>query len=1044
MSEVKKTHIDQLSEALKEVFDKVSHGEAELSHLVQDDNLLLSEEASTEVKEALASGSHGIVYGDLFHFPIPQKILETHLTQSGGVATQEEFGEETHKLLNLKVIDPMNIGYYSDVVSDIAHQEGFDFFHVRRFLVSIIEYVTYLKVSDISDFPVDVYFGFNDSCFFIRAVTPVNGFVLENITESFETESKDPYKTLLTEALQNSDLFSINHIENSEKLTLTGLWCKNPSFEKENGFPSLLVSKFNSCRDKTKEGVNNISSKVLLMKEEHDLKIKDLPGDGAENYELSDFDKTSNVVKIKRIVEFIVKSAEVEEIVDFNDTLLEKYLQLYPDQKSIEDLTEDDKKLIVDCITDDEKRDILEDNVEIVSGAVDEDDYLDSVLGSLEDLSANEATYMVRGTMEEEEESTTISGVTDDLSEDITRIGGSGEEKDDTEYRISGVTQKINDDNWKVKKSEMVAEVKGKINDLRGSADKATIDKEIGMIVRNHLGTNDEQSENFINALREDATEDILSKKELNSSVDIRNRLEIEKLKGNLKLRDAQLGKMKKMLTNLKTEVEKVRKEKDDAKQAQKVAEFEQANPKQPIEIQDHKAEIDNLQKQLRANELKNQQNNEVQKQKESEIDKLQQRIALKKGEVEQSEMTPEDAAELKRLQDELNSKEEEVNAIKEISSGNTEIEKLKKMIAAKEAEADEATERELRDQEEIEKLQEELAAKKKEIKKVESKDQSEKLEGDIATLQKKLEVKEQQAVESKQASRDALINSKNANRELETVKKQLKDKELVLERERKRFEVELSKAKAQNEKLKERNAQQVSEKSELVQAGNGDVSKENEKLKAEVEQLKKKISFMYESNKASQETATSSDASDLKDEKKKLEIELAQLMKTSSDKDGQIKALEYKLQTAQQNSSNTQVSMQKIKEAETQMRQKEREADTAKKLLKKFEDKVKELQQEIKKQEVKMKFLAAQASNQGANKAANANGKGTEANNTQLMKKLEIENKKLQMVAKKSTDELAQRKAELNKMKIEKKTLENKLRDAERKMQNLSKKKAA
>ncbi|MDC1174031.1 hypothetical protein OAT67_01445 [Bacteriovoracaceae bacterium] len=958
MSNLKKTHINDLSEALKEVLDKLSHSETQLSHLFTDENVSLVEEEVEDVKKYLEEGGRGIVNGDLFHFPIPKKIIESHFSSLGGVAAQEEFGEETNKLLSLKIIDPMNIGYYSDVISDMAHREGFDFFHVRRFVVSTIEYITYLKLSDVSDFPLDVYYGFNESSFFIRIVSQVENFVIENIIDSFDTQSGDPYKTLLNETYKSTDLCSINHIEKSEKLMLTGLWCKNQSYDRTNGFSSLLIGDFDSCRDKRKEGVSNISSKVLLLKEEHDLKIKNLPGDGAENYELSDFDKTSNIVKIKRIVEFIVKSAMVEEIVNFSDIILEKYLQLYPDQKSIEELTEEDKKLITSCITDDEKRDILEDNVTVVTGTIDEDDYLDSILGSLESLSTNEATYMIKGSLEEEEEETVISGVTDDV--------------------------------WKVKRSELVEEVNGKMNDLRGSADKATIEKEIKMIVNNRLNTTEEETNSFMMNLKEDATEDLLSKKDVSSSIDIRNRLEIEKLKGNLKLRDSQIGKMKKMLTSLKVDIEKIRKEKEENQKDLKRAQYESEKEiSQPIEITNHKEEIDNLQRKLRA-----------------------------------------------KKEEASSSSNEEIKS---------EISDIEKQLIEKEATLELLEEKERKNQEEIKNLQEELKKKELEAKKVANADNSEKLQADINALNKKLELKDKTSKESADNSKQAVIASKLASKELETSKKQLRDKELVLERERSRFQTEIDKLKIQNEKLVQLNAENNSKQAALAKAGNSDLAGGNDKLKSEIEQLKKKISVMYENSKVNDEVIETVSASDMLDDNKKVELENSKLKKEVSDKVSAIKALEIKLAAAERNNSNSINTIQRIKDSEAIVRAKEREVDSAKVMLKKFEEKLKEAQMELKKQEVKIKFLTAQSSSKSSAASSGSNGQAQgDAKSSQLVKKLENDNKKLQLLTKRTTDELTQKKGELNKMKVEKRTLENKLRDAERKMQSVNKKKAS
>lgn len=817
-------------------------------------------------KEFFEKNGELILNPELVYFPIIQEVLKRYLGLAGGISVQETFQESILKMYTLRMNEYLSSGYYSDLIVDSAFNEKFNFYYVRKFLYESLSFIQYLCEGGLAEFPIDVEYGFSENNYFVQMIFESEDLNIKNLTEAFkEEDNRAPYANLIMEMANNANFLEIYKIEKTSKVSILGVFNKADERFEDAYFPSVLIHSISGFQASDLNLKHGVTTKVEYLKESTALKNAKLPGDGTENYNVSLLDKASNLISVKRVTDF-VKLVGKDKNYDFQNLTIEDLdliLETYPDQKSLSSFTKVDKSIVIKALKEDLFYEALKDNVQIIEDSINEDEYLDSVLSSLENLDENEAVFALNGQR---------------FTEDVTIVSGDFDEKDDTKTVIKGVTQSIGKDVWKVKQLNVVEKVRGQINDLRGrGASKEEINNRIKSIVEAELGVDESAGQSFIKYINEDANEGSFEEVASQNIVDIRAKLELEKTKKSLRTRDAQIGKMKKLIDTMKDEISLLRKETGTTEVLVKTS----------------------------VNE-----------------DSLIEEATIAK---EENEILKTELSELKK------------------ESKNIEIQKDR----------------------EIEKIQNEIFEYKKEIE----------------TLRKRSETQQNE------------INTSTVNTK------------------------------------------------ESIQ-----IEKENKSLSLQVDSLKNKINFLMESRKSAQSSNVGiKEFEVLKENYSKKEKEVDAFQKENSKLNMIIKDLEKKVSISETNLGKVKDQSSEVKAAEAKLKAKDIEVEKYKKERLAFEEKLKEMQVEVKKQEVKMKFMAAQAEGAKSQNGQSSGGANPQDQKlAQLAKKLENDNKRLQMAAKKVSDELTEKKAELNKLKMDKKTSESKVRDLERKLAVLSKKVAA
>ena len=532
-----------------------------------------------------------MIYPEIHYFDVPAQFIKRFFEADSSLNPEVALQGVLLKNFTVKITDPSSIGYISDLICDVAQKEGFNFVSVRTYLTGMVSYLSYLLQEEQVELPFEVDYGLNQDGFYVQMYCSAQSISIENITEALGEENvNNPYHGILETCFKNVDLIECFKLESNEKICFTSVWIKNASFDRDNFYPTILIHNIESFNFNTSTtGGRSVETKINLIKSEKEIRENNsLPGMGPSKFSPRKFDDADNLVLIKRVTDFVFteqnrKLALGQDLEDpFTLEVLESYIQTFPDQESLGKLTVEDKKLIVEAVNNSLVKKELEESVEVVKDTIEEDDYLNNLVKSLEDMSAKEARLVIGGSIDEEEFEELVTGELsqdDDFmkvgaweeeednsktvvsggeeEEDDVNIVGGGDEEEELKRKVGGTTQHFKDGVWEVKKSSVVDKVKGKINDLRGQGKShQEIDKEVQLILKDELKINEKQSNKMAQALSDEASEDIVKEKLSENADAIKARLENQKLQSQVVTRDQQISKMKKLIDKMKTEIQ--------------------------------------------------------------------------------------------------------------------------------------------------------------------------------------------------------------------------------------------------------------------------------------------------------------------------------------------------------------------------------------------------------------------------------------------------------------------------------------------------------
>jgi|GEM_PF-2521438 len=911
------------------------------------------------------------IYPEICDWDIPRAMIQRYFGGEGALSPEEGFQGIVLKANTLKITNDYSIGYYSDVISSFASKERVNPVQIRNFTTLCLSYLSYLAKASITAFPIEIDYGLSQNSFFIQIHCQSLKFFIENIVDSTqEAKSRDPFVSLMKEVISKVDLMEVYTLESSQKLVVTACWITNPNFIRTDFYNSLLIHQIQSFRETGRTRFGKIAETKPFFEElkgeQKSRVLESLP----KAYSVGESLKERiNLVLVKRVVNFLHKkwsdgdgNIQVPDTEDYDLDSLSKDLLVFPDQEAIKRINASEKEAILHNIFSHGIN--LNEEVERVKENIDTDDYLEGILSSLSKMSCDEAnvaiggfeedangipgqkedlekeSQMVKGEREDlTEESQMVKGEREDLTEENQMVSGEREEKEhrqvisggeesqkDEKTTITGTTDNIVSENWEVKRSQVLEKVKGRVNDLRNSkASNKEIDEEVKMIISSELGMDSDSSEKLANAISDDASDDWVQGNLDPINENIKQRIQLEKVSNQLSLRETQVGKMKKLINGLKSEVASLRNE----------------------------------------------------KQMDAMVSTISPRLSQEQESVPAVENTIVMGSP---IDDQSDSNE----------TSNSELMK----------------------------------------------------DNEVSAVLNSLGLDNQDETEITNNSSEA-----NASNEENLVRAN----EITFEREKEKLSNQIRKLEKDNALLLKKFKEGINEISEIRDSGEdlSKLKKENEGLSAQVESLKKRVSFMYDNSKANKEISVSA----------------SEVQKIIEDK-------ERFFQEKQESQKELEFAKSENRELERILKQKELEIKDKERLLKnkptgETEDFVNEKEKEVvalsselknkavelraatlktKSFEQKVRFLSAQldtAKKTSSQPGTKAGGGSGDPKVMGKLKQLEKNNSMLKQSSEKVQAELSEKKTELHKAKLENKTMSLKVKDLEKIISKLTKKAA-
>ena len=438
---------------------------------------------------------------------------------------------------NVKITDPFSVGYYQDILGAYLFKNGFEY---KKLMTNYAKVVNYF-LDTLECIPIEVDF--------VRGKEYVALQIHSQISKLQESE------TDIIEFIKelDSDIVDSYYLKSSKEFVVNMIQIKE-ALDKTILFSDL--DKFNSTNP-TLSFYENMESFVKIEKDQIDYSRRPA--------------KKSTIEIVRKVIDWLKDKKSLKG--DFFD--YDKELSAFPDEHLLKELKSDDHDFIKKVISDFKVDEAYKMSIAGATDNLSKDSELVSKLSeSLESLEAYEVSSLfeteedfvriVGGHFEQNDESTKLEGVTDDVSEESILVKGNGEGNiTDENILVEGSSEKY-DDFMKVKSK--YEDVKKEISSFftkRFNGESPAIEEvkeELKDLITRKIGLNKEASERLSEKIISSAAvETSVHNSENKSRDEIFTKMENEKLKNEIYKKDLVNKRMKELIDSMKEQLRAVR-----------------------------------------------------------------------------------------------------------------------------------------------------------------------------------------------------------------------------------------------------------------------------------------------------------------------------------------------------------------------------------------------------------------------------------------------------------------------------------------------------
>lgn len=613
--------------------------------------------------EFFKNNGSAIIEPSQFINPLYKIVVERLLGGNSTLSLDRAYSEAIDSSGQFKITDHLNSGYYCDMLAAHAKGSDFNYLNIRNGFFNLLNFVSLVIDHKSGSFPLEVDFGTSNENFVLQAHFNIENFGAEYLWGSLEEKSEYNF---LNQMLEYVDGFDTYILEKTGRLVLTIFWSK----EKVESHAPIFIHNIKSFKMINIEevvgrvstdsldhvnGKANILESTKVISEVRDLLSDDQVSDG-------------HLVTVSRITKYLKKHLKKEESLSLEN--IDSLLTNYPNQEVLGLLSINDKKLIVDSINNNETFENISNSLEEVEKVAPFDDFLDSFLSKVDNLSLEQANEIVTlgGAKEataksrlgnwlgQEDENVMVSGSREDLTEHTQVIKGQREDLKEQTQVIKGTREDLSDGNvlikgsvsdsgnddelfsrisstqvesrWSDTKADIAKEIRERIN-ASNTKDISKLSEEVSKVISEKFNIDEQESSSLVKGLFENASEQFITNKDIgpgNGGEIVRARLENEKLTGEISKKDDQLIRMKRIMDNMKKEIITIRAKEAGIIGDESISSNEGGSPEAVSngELTELRSELESRRKKIEVleNNLKN-----IQENTKDQSDKLAQEI---------------------------------------------------------------------------------------------------------------------------------------------------------------------------------------------------------------------------------------------------------------------------------------------------------------------------------------------------------------------------------------------------------------------------------
>ncbi|MDO9180883.1 MAG: hypothetical protein Q7U04_00675 [Bacteriovorax sp.] len=448
-------------------------------------------------------------------------LLQSYFCAGKDFDLIDQFSSDLKTAFNIKVHDYLNIGYFIDTIVVEAYKNSYDFDLIRNYLNDAITSALKLIEQDSKNLPLDITYAFNET-----------GFVVQITINSPELDMSGEFKnsnSKLVNFSNRANYFDVSYFKKRNKLVMSSLWFKEKKLQSFHSYFYTEVAEHKNVKD---SGVVIVNS----LDEVHE----------AVDYfaQVEKVDQSKKLFLAKKFCLFIknfrVNEENAAELSALTLEDIDTYLLSYPRQEAVVCIDIEVKEFIIKLLRDDALYNGVSDYIKKIA-----DSNLDSHVEDIQKILGQKSL--------------------EDISE-ILRIQGGAEKSGSDVTVVKGWAEVNNEEEWQVKRTEILEETKEQVFRIQSSGRKV-VEDDIIKIVSGQMNANPEEVKTVVSGLVEEAVSSTLVKNEkLEDSLPLRimaqppeNNIEIEKIK-------IQNARMKKIMEQMKSEMVLLRQENENAK----------------------------------------------------------------------------------------------------------------------------------------------------------------------------------------------------------------------------------------------------------------------------------------------------------------------------------------------------------------------------------------------------------------------------------------------------------------------------------------------
>lgn len=466
-------------------------------------------------KLPMAFINEAILRNDFF-----KRVLKHYFEQEVSLRPESIFEGLVIKNSTIKILDRSSYGLYTDIICSQAKEYSFNGRKIRAALTSSLLLLDRMNLTKELMMPLEVDYGRSQDAFYVQYSCSLTPLLKEDIF----------FKSLV-KIINDSDLVELSFNTKVNRVILRFCW----SLKKLTLWPSLFIYDYKTSLLKHKENDNSLAeTKFETSVDEQEFITDD------ELYEPKASPKQWRLLRriIKHCLE--LKESRKESGEEWPDPILVEDIRNIVEEMedaSFEKLNEDEVNILVTSLNSEDPIDHLELLRQDELLEVDPNEYMDSIYSNIADIDVEK----VKGAFAEDEETTVISGSTDD-DEDVQRVKGKSEvdnsftvvkgEKEDLDqnhHQLIKGDGSLNKKSsmWQVKKLNVAEKLKDKYSKLENPTPEV-VEEELEQTIRDELSKDDNKIDSFVEDIVDAISEELLPRS-------VPNSLFINKALGELK-----------------------------------------------------------------------------------------------------------------------------------------------------------------------------------------------------------------------------------------------------------------------------------------------------------------------------------------------------------------------------------------------------------------------------------------------------------------------------------------------------------------------------